>query len=89
MLPTHVILILIGKSTMEGFQNRTQAATEQAVLQNEFGSMCWVNKDMRQTSKLWQQEYGGVEPTDRWKWGRKRDHWRQEMGSNWVGWICE
>lgn len=84
-----MVLILTGKSTIDTFRSRSQKATEQAVLQQEFHSKFWVNKEMRRTMKLWDDEYGGVEVDERWKWGTWPERWCREMGSNWLGWICK
>lgn len=87
MLPTHIVLILTGKSTVESFASDTQKRAEQAVLDREFKGMCSF-MDKRTVRKRWEDEYGGVAINDRWAFGRKRDLWKQEMGPSWLGWIC-
>lgn len=87
MLPTHIFLILKGRSTVESFQSSSQLKAEQSLLENEFQSKC-LTADMRRVRRQWEAEYGGVAVNDRWAFGRKRDMWRREMGSSWVGWLC-
>lgn len=58
------------------------------MLENEFQSKC-MTADMRRVRRQWEAEYGGVAVNDRWAFGRKRDMWRREMGTSWVGWLCE
>lgn len=88
MFPTHVFLILKGRSTVESFQSSSQAKAEQAALENEFQSKC-LTAEMRRVRRQWEAEYGGVAVNDRWAFGRKRDLWRREMGSSWIGWLRE
>jgi len=88
LLPTHIWLILQGRTTLESFQTGTQERAESAALQLAFKSKCPV-RDIRRTRKEWDREYGGVKVNDRWAFGRKWDMWRQEMGTNWIGWIRE
>lgn len=89
MLPTHLYLILVGRSTIESFQSRDQSASELAALRHEFHIKFFATKEMRETVKLWENEFGGVVPNDRWKWGTPWLRWKDEMGSNPLGWICE
>ncbi|EJT50663.1 vacuole protein [Trichosporon asahii var. asahii CBS 2479] len=86
MLPTHIFLILKGRSTVESFQSSAQLKAEQSMLENEFQSKC-MTADMRRVRRQWEAEYGGVAVNDRWAFGRKRDMWRREMGTSWVGWL--
>lgn len=88
MLPTHIFLILKGRSTVESFQSSSQLKAEQSTLENEFQSKC-LTAEMRRVRRQWEVEYGGVAVNDRWAFGRKRDMWRREMGPSWLGWLCE
>lgn len=88
MLPTHIFLILKGRSTVESFQSSSQLKAEQSTLENEFQSKC-LTAEMRRVRRQWEVEYGGVAVNDRWAFGRKRDMWKREMGPSWLGWLCE
>lgn len=89
MLPTHIYLILVGRSTIESFQTGTQQRAEEAVLKFEFDNPVCPTEDVRAVRKQWKEEYGGVAVNDRWRVGRARDRWRREMGKSPVGWVCE
>lgn len=87
MLPTHVYLILVGRSTIESFQTGDQMRAEEAALKMEFNNPNCPTKEIRAVRKEWKAEYGGVAVNDRWRVGRLRDRWRREMGDRWIGWI--
>ncbi len=89
MLPTHIYLILIGRSTIESFQTGDQQSMEEAALKQEFNNPVCPTKDVRAVRKEWKEEYGGVAVNDRWRVGRATDRWRREMGKSPVGWIRE
>jgi palmitoyltransferase len=88
MLPTHISLILKGRTTLESFATQTQERVEEIHLKRVFDSRCPV-REIRRARKHWDAEYGGVEVNDRWAFGRPKDRWRQEMGKNVFGWIRE
>lgn len=89
MLPTHIYLILTGKSTIESFQTSTQREAEEAALKLAFNNPACPTREIRAVRKEWVAEYGGVAVNDRWAVGRFRDRWKREMGNDWVGWLCE
>ena len=88
MFTSHLHLIINGKSTVESFGGREQQENEAAVLQKEYGYL-WHNQEKRAVKKRWKEEWGGLNPDERWRWGSKTQMWEQEMGKSWVGWICE
>lgn len=87
MLPTHIMLVIGGKTTLESFESGTQQRAEAAALKSEFPALCPV-RDIRRVRRQWDEEFGGVQCNDRWAFGRRRDMWRQEMGDRFYGWIC-
>ncbi|CAK9785590.1 unnamed protein product [Cutaneotrichosporon oleaginosum] len=87
MFPTHVYLVLVGRSTIESFQTGDQQRAEEAALKLEFNNPMCPTKDVRAVRKQWKEEFGGVAVNDRWKVGRARDRWRREMGNSPLGWI--
>lgn len=88
LFPTHVTLILSGKSTIESFQDNGQRQRENAALAEHLGGTCNV-RERRGVIKQWDAEWGGVNPTDRWVFGTKSQMWKREMGDKWIGWIRE
>lgn len=88
MWTTHVHLIVTGRSTVESFKGRDQIEQEDRVLQAEFGVL-WNNQSKRRVRKQWKEEWGGVAVDARWRWGSAGQLWRQEMGEQGLGWICE
>ncbi|WOO76972.1 uncharacterized protein LOC62_01G000578 [Vanrija pseudolonga] len=86
LFPTHVVLILSGKSTIESFQDNGQRQRENAALAEHLGGNCNV-RERRGVIKQWDAEWGGVNPTDRWAFGTKSQMWKREMGDKWIGWI--
>lgn len=88
MLPTHVALILSGKTTVESFAGRDQTEMEASVLHREFGFL-WKDHNKRKVQRRWKEEFGGVGVDDRWKVGTWKSRWTTEMGAAPLGWICE
>jgi palmitoyltransferase len=88
MFPSHVHLILTGRTTVESYRGRDQVEQEDRILQMEYGYL-WHNQDKRKVRKKWKEEWGGTSVDERWKWGQANELWRQEMGDSWIGWICE
>jgi palmitoyltransferase len=88
MFPTHVALIIGGKTTVESFAGRDQIDVENATLHREFGYV-FNDHNKRKVRKRWKEEFGGIEVDERWAVGSYMDRWRQEMGTHWLGWICK
>ncbi|KAL1413277.1 hypothetical protein Q8F55_001032 [Vanrija albida] len=86
LLPTHIVLILSGKSTIESFQESGQRQRENAALAEHFAGSCNI-RERRAVLKQWESEWGGVNATDRWVFGTKSELWEREMGDKWIGWI--
>ncbi|TXT16080.1 hypothetical protein VHUM_00583 [Vanrija humicola] len=85
LFPTHIHLILSGKSTIESFQESAQRRRENHALAEQLGP-CNV-KGRRAVLKQWDTEWGGVDISDRWVFGTKSQLWKREMGDNWIRWI--
>jgi len=87
MGPTHVFLILGGKTTVESFSGRDQIEMENSLLHKEFGYV-FNDHNKRKVRKRWREEFGKVEVDERWAVGTYLQRWKREMGSHWIGWIC-
>jgi len=88
MGPTHVSLILSGKTTVESFNGRDQIEMENSVLHREFGYV-FNDHSKRKVRKRWREEFGKVEVDERWAVGSYMSRWKREMGRSWIGWICK
>ena len=88
MFPSHVHLIVSGRTTVESYRGRDQVEQEDRVLQMEYGYL-WHNQEKRKVRKKWKDEWGGTNVDERWKWGSAGEMWKEEMGDSWIGWICE
>ena len=88
MGPTHVSLILSGKTTVESFNGRDQIEMENSVLHREFGYV-FNDHNKRKVRKRWREEFGKVEVDERWAVGSYMSRWKREMGRSWIGWICK
>jgi palmitoyltransferase len=87
MGPTHVQLILTGKTTVESFSGRDQIEMENSRLHAEFGYV-FNDHNKRKVRKRWREEFGKVEVDERWAVGSYMSRWKREMGRSWIGWIC-
>ena len=87
MLSSHLYLILTGKSTVESFAGSDQRRREADVLQREYGYL-FHNLEKQKVRRRWKEEWGGLGVDARWRFGTKRQLWQQEMGRDWIGWIC-
>lgn len=86
MGPTHVQLILTGKTTVESFSGRDQIEMENSRLHAEFGYV-FNDHNKRKVRKRWREEFGNVEVDERWAVGSYMSRWKREMGRSWIGWI--
>jgi hypothetical protein len=75
-------------TTLESFSIRDQRDRESHLLAQKYGFFKWRTKN--RTLRRWNHEYGELKTEgNRWYVGGPGREWRQLMGDDPIGWICE